>query len=612
MPDFWMSMAFLGWAIFIVIACDLVGLSLSEFFARRGATMPADVPAADIRSADFAWSVLLGLSALWLCLSAIYAAGYATRAAMLAVPVAAALIAVTSTERRRLRDWLRERRIGWLCTAAALALSLLARPAINPYDDPEYLFFIEKMLNTGAVVEYFSDRRPTNLGSWTLLQALFSAGPAGTAYVASIDSAIAVVLFLFAALLVGTGFVFAFFAALAGVLILQPSQTNLGMAICMGGVSAVLVSLSISRTPHRYILVSAIIPILAATARPQLALIAAAAIGLTVWRERYRRSVLVLCVAAVAAGLWYAIILRDTGGLTSTQSSDYLPVGSVADAVRLMRVGLGDVPFLSRLGLLLLGLVALAAALLRGSRPSAGKYRILAMFFLLAGATSAIVVVKTGARFIELQRYYIPVIDGVLFTAMTFALLSLAQRYGPDRSRRQVLLSISGVVVLGLAVAMQWPRVAAPARSDPLICSWSLQPEARYALDRALDGAGTVVLIDCPSGALPFSNRTMMGDHAAVVGDPAATLRRLRSVGIDRLVFLRNDGGANFGMAELHQWLATFEPLNDVDRRNKEGGQRWLEEIETLRGLSSACATSSIEIGDPQGPLEVVDLAHCE
>src|SRR5208282_1046214 len=108
---------------------------------------------------------------------------------------------------------------------AALLASFLT-PIFNDADDPEYFFLINKLLRTGAIVEYFNLRRPLTFGGWTFIQAIFSAGPAGVAFVASIDAIVGSILFLFCAVLLGTG-LWALPAALVGALVVQVFQENL-------------------------------------------------------------------------------------------------------------------------------------------------------------------------------------------------------------------------------------------------------------------------------------------------------------------------------------------------------------------------------------------------
>ena len=231
---------FIGWVLVIFICSDLIGSALRfhlSLLPRRQAS------ATGHGAVDFVHSTLLGFATLWFGLSVVYAIGIATRGVVIAF-IGLSASAAALGQRQHVVVWARSQLTFWGLVGTAALLASFVTPTINPSDDPEYFFLINKLLRTGAIVEYFNLRRPLTLGGWTFIQAIFSAGPAGVAFVASIDAIVGSILFLFCAFLLGTS-LWALPAALVGALVVQVFQENLGTAIGMAAMCSLLVGLSL-------------------------------------------------------------------------------------------------------------------------------------------------------------------------------------------------------------------------------------------------------------------------------------------------------------------------------------------------------------------------------
>ena len=310
-----MFVLFIGWVVFIFICSDLVGSELKfrlSFLTGQQASATDHGAAGQRAPMDFVHSTLLGFAALWVGLSVAYAIGIATQpliVAFIGLVAAAAALA----KRGNILGWTCSRLTSWALVGAIALLASFVAPVLNPYDDPEYFFHVSKLLQTGSIVEYFNYRRPETLGGWTFLQAIFSAGPAGLAFVASIDAVLGGVLFLCCALSLGIGPLAALPAAQCLVLVVSLFQANLGTAVTMAAMCAVLVSLSLPACAPKNSLTPLALAVMAVTIRPQLGLIAIVGIAVVLWRNR---STPLLIAGAILVGittLWVAIFYRDTG-----------------------------------------------------------------------------------------------------------------------------------------------------------------------------------------------------------------------------------------------------------------------------------------------------------
>jgi hypothetical protein len=317
---------FIGWVLAIFICSDLVGSALRFGPSSRQALAAGEGRGAGERGCpvDFVHSTLLGFAAIWVGLSVAYAIGIATQGVIVAF-IGVSAVAAALVQRRHIVGWARSRLTLWVLVGAVALLASFVTPILNGSDDPEYFFLINKLLRTGSIVEYFNYRRPITLGGWTFIQGVFSAGPAGVAFVASIDAIVGTILFMFCAILLGTGAWAALPAALVGVLVVQDFQINLGTAIGMAAMCAVLVSLSLPGCAPRSSFTSLAFAFIAVTIRPQLGLIAIIAIAVALWRNRPTS----LLIAGVILGgisiVWVAIFLRDTGVLPLSTSPGFNP-----------------------------------------------------------------------------------------------------------------------------------------------------------------------------------------------------------------------------------------------------------------------------------------------
>ena len=316
---------FIGWLLLIFICSDLVGSALRlrlSLLPRRQAWATGGPGKGELGApVDFVHSTLLGFATLWVSLSVAYAIGIATQGVIVAFIGFSAVAAALVTQRRDVVGWARSRLTLWGLVGAVALFALFVTPTFNVSDDPEYFFFIDKLLRTGSIVEYFSYRRPITLGGWTFIQAIFSAGPAGVAFVASIDAVLGGILLMLCAILLGISAWAALPAALVGVLVVQVFQVNLGTAIGVAAMCAVLVALSLPACAPKSSFTSLAFAVMAVTIRPQLGLIAIIGIAVVLWRNR---STSLLIVGVILGGIsivWIAIFLRDTGGLLPLSTS---------------------------------------------------------------------------------------------------------------------------------------------------------------------------------------------------------------------------------------------------------------------------------------------------
>jgi hypothetical protein len=640
---------FIGWVLLIFICSDLVGSALRfrlSLLSQRQASAIDHGRCIGKRGApvDFVHSTLLGFATLWLGLSVAYAIGIATQGLIVAF-IGFSAVAAALAQYRNVISWAHSRLTLWGLVAAVALLASFVTPFINPSDDPEYFFLINKLLRTGSVVEYFNVRRPITLGGWTFIQAIFSAGPAGVAFVASIDAIVGGILFLFCAILVGTGEWAALPAALIGVLVVQVFQNNLGTAIGMAALCAVFIGLSLPACAPRSYFTTIAIAVMAVTIRPQLGLIAIIGIAVVLWRNRSTSWPIVGAILAGISTLWIAIFLRDTGLLPLSMSPSYNP-----QFLELYDVPLHQKFLLSQLASLgefqwAAGSLTLLAVVICGWQSVTTKHSVaIRNEFLVLGAFS-IAVVATVVVMLALlgplaphhERYYVPVVEGFLYVFLIRSAIHLFQRV-PGRLSRYAFLPIAvtaavlclAIVVLAengtateIAEAANAIKLSVPAESSGRICSQLLTPEERRAFERIPTGSGyTLLALDCPIGSFETSSRVMLndimqgatrGDYFDIAWGDEKTVDWLQKQGVDQLVYLDNDASDTYSIRNRRTWLERhkLDPSDYIRVRMPEFSYG-LEGLEKLRKLAQYCGSVRIPILEQQGPLVIVDVRQCK
>lgn len=624
---------FIGWVLLIFICSDLVGSALqfrlpliySHLTAASnegGGTDHRDAPI------DFVHSTLLGFSTIWVVLSASYALGIATQQVIAAIIGFSTLIAVL-TQYRHVLSLARSRLMFWGLVAVAAFLASFVTPTFNGQDDPEYFFLINKLLGTGSVVEYFNYRRPVTLGGWTFIQAVFSSGPAGITFVASIDAVLGSILFLFSAFLLGLGTGTALQAALTAVLVVQVFQHNLGPATSMAAVFALLTALSLPSSAPRNSFTPTALAVMAYTIRPQLGLIAIFGIAVVLWRNRSKSF---LTVGAVLAGilvLWLLVFLRDTGLLPLSRCPGTNP--QLRERLCDAQLTLTSWQIISvwKQHWLVFTLTMLAGAIC-GWKSAISKHNVgLRSEFPLLSICSVAVVVTVflmiaaiGSSAADYSWYFVPIVEGYLYVVLIRSAVHIFLSR-PNRPWMYTSLPIAvATAALSLTVILSLKELSVPSESPRKICSYLLTPEERQQFGQVSHGKGyTLLQIDCPVDSFENSSRIMMsdlfssthGDYFDIAWDAEKTLSWLQKRGVDQVVYLDKDSGNNFG---FEFWRRVFEKFKS---RSDEFAIQWtrnssyeIKSLENLRNLAEYCSSPRIAIRDPQGPLVIVDIRQCK
>jgi hypothetical protein len=628
---------FIGWVLVIFICSDLVGSALRfhlSLLPRRQAS------ATGHGAVDFVHSSLLGFATLWFGLSMVYAIGIATRGVIIAF-IGLSASAAALAQRQHVVGWARSQLTFWGLVGTAALLASFLTPIFNGADDPEYFFLINKLLRTGAIVEYFNLRRPLTLGGWTFIQAIFSAGPAGVAFVASIDAIVGSILFLFCAVLLRTG-LWALPAALVGALVVQVFQENLGTAIGMAAMCSLLVGLSLPGCAPKNSFTSLAFAIMAVTIRPQLGLIAIVAIAVVLWRNRLASLPILGAIIGGISMVWVAIFLRDTGVLPLSTSPGVNPQfleqtdvirtslqsklqGAIATTLDLWQGG-REIWAAANLTVLAVVICGWQSLTTKHGAAIRNEFLVLGAFCIAAAATVVGMIAAIGPRALSLERYYIPVVVGVLYVFLIRIAVHVLQRVSKRPSI--VPLSVAGMtVMLCMAILMSVGSLSAPTESASRICGQLLTSEERRELERIPTGSGyTLLAIDCPVGSFETSSQVMIndlfvttrGDYFDIDSDAEGTANWLKNHGVDKLVYLDNDAGPSFGLAIMRTKL---ERLNSADAeeyfgiigtlQKKREYIYGVESLEKLRKVAQYCGSLQISTRDPQGPLVIVDLRQC-
>jgi hypothetical protein len=626
---------FIGWALLIFICSDLVGGALGfrlawPYSGKAWAAGDRPNTAGQGGLVDFAHSTLFGFAALWASLSAAYALGIATRGLMAGL-VGFSLVTAAVAQHRNILSWARSRLTLWGLVGAIALFASFVTPVFNQFDDPEYFFLVNKLLRTGAIVEYFNYRRPITLGGWTFIQAIFSAGPAGVAYVASIDAIVGGVLFLFCAILLGAGAMAALPAAFVGVLAVQVFQVNLGTAIAMAALCAVLVSLSLPRSAPRHSFTPIAVAIMALTIRPQLGLIAIIGIAVVLWRNRSTSLLIPAAILAGISALWLAIFLRDTSLLPLSTSPGYNP--QVLDSVDapvaqqtslLSQIALFWQSQWAAGGLILLALIICGwqSVTVKHGAAIRSEFRVLGAFGVATVATVAVMLAVLGTMSPNHQRYYLPVVDGFLYAFWIRVAVDLIQRAGGRYAKHASLLLGVSAAALCAAISASAKTLSVPAESSGTICRQLLRPQERRAFQALPSGRGiTLLAINCPIGSFDVSSRIMIDDlffatrgvYFDIARDAGQTANWLLKEGVDRIVYLDEDSSASFGPRNWQAFLDgnKSDPSKAILVWLREASYA-LASLEKLRELAQSCESVRIPIRDPQGPLVVVDVRQCK
>jgi hypothetical protein len=346
--------------------------------------------------------------------------------------------------------------------------------------------------------------------------------------------------------------------------------------------------------------------------------------------------------------IWTAIFLRDTGGLLPLSTSpgynpQYLEQTSVFYQTSLLSQltsfwrGEGSDPFfggnlpgvptaasLTVLGLVICGWLSVST---KHGAAIRNEFVVLGAFLTAAVATVVGLMVMIGPKALTFQRYYFPVVDGVLYVFLIRSVVHLLQR-GPGRLSTYASLPIAGMTaVLCVAVLMSAENLSVPSESAGQICSQLLSPEERREFEQIPVGSRDILLaINCPIGSFEISQRVMMNDlfsatrgyYFDITSDAKATARWLQTQGVDQLVYLDNDQSDTYS---VKNWRSRLEilttsgcslfPCESVPQRKMEYSY-WLESLAKFRDLAQYCGSVRVPIRDPQGPLVVVDVRQCE
>ncbi len=642
---------FIGWVLVVFMVSDLVGSALRlGLVASSAGAAPRQAPGESepVSPLDFVHSTLLGFSVLWVVLSGAYALGVATQPAIVSVLGCSAL-AAAAVLRGSALGWARSRMRFWLLLALVAVLASCVTPTFEENDDPEYFFFIDKLLETGSVTEYFSGRRPITLGGWTFLQAVFSAGPAGVSYVASLDAVVGSILFLFGALLLGMGFWTAPVAALTATLVVQPFQLNLGTALAMSGMSALLISLSLPNSSLRSFFIPFGLSVMAVTMRPQIALIAFVAAAFALWQNRDRSWIALGAALLVIPSLWILIFYNDTGLLPLSSAAGYNPhYGQIFHEQPLSLSWLlsqvvvlwqEQTPVITVTFLAILACVGQSVAGRHATVRT--EFRVLGAFSIAAAATVVIMIAKIGPLGVNLRRYYIPIIDAFLYVFLIRSCIHVYRNRLVRLLRFEALPLVvtSAALVMAMVLQQEVPfegragaKLSLPAESSGRICAPVLTPEERRAVEQLSAGNGFVpAAMDCLVGSFPITPKLMMsdlfasthGDYFDIDWDVEKILTWLRKQDIDKLVYLENDVTSNFGAAQFQHRLKELKPQSPEINGSPEntvspevaqfiGGYTYaLKGIEIHKKLAEYCRSKRMPIRDAQGPLVIVDVKDC-
>jgi hypothetical protein len=622
---------FIGWVLLIFICSDLVGSALrfGQSLRPRGQAsgMGRGLGTGE-RGApvDFVHSTLLGFATLWVSLSVAYALGIATQGLIVAF-IGFSALAAALVQRRHVVSWARSRLTLWGLVGAVALLASLVTPTFHG-DDYEYLFLINKLLRTGSIVEYFNQRRPITLGGWTFIQAIFSAGPAGVAFVAWIDAIVGGILFLFCAILLGTGAWAALPAALVGVLIVQVFQNNLGTAIDMAAMCSILVGLSLPASAPRNSFTPTALAVMAFTIRPQLGLIAIIGIAVVLWRNRPTSWPIVGAILAGISTLWIAIFLRDTGLLPLSTSPGYNPqfleLEAYGTVTRSQLASLGQDQWAAgSLTILAVVICGWQSVTTKHGAAIRNEFRVMGAFSIAVVATVVVMLAVLGPLAPDLERYYIPIIEGFLYVFLIRSAVHVFQR-GPGRLSRYEFLPLAvTAALLCLAIVVSAENLSVPTESSGRICSQLLSPEERRAFERIPTGSGyTLLEINCPIGSFETSSRVMLnnimygftrGDYFDIAWGDEKIVNWLQKQGVDQLVYLDKDASNSFGLERFRTYLESsksdFSKYTLIRRREYSDE---LEGLEKFRKLAQYCESLRIPIRDPQGPLVIVDVRQCK
>lgn len=612
---------FIGWVLLIFICSDLVGSALRFRLSllpwrqelatgRERGTGEGGAPV------DFVHSTLLGFATLWVSLSVAYALGIATQG-LIVTFIGFSALAAALVQRRRVVTWARSRLTLWGLVGAVALLASFVTPLINRSDDPEYFFLINKLLRIGSIVEYFNIRRPQTLGGWTFIQAIFSAGPAGVAFVASIDAIVGSILFLFCAILLGTGARAALPAALIGVLVVRGSQINLGTAISMAALCAVLIGLSLPASAPKSSFTPIAFAVMAVTIRPQLGLIAIIGIAVVLWRNRSTSWLIVGAILAGISTLWVAIFLRDTGLLPLSMTPGYNPQTLEHEAygtiTRSQLASLGQDQWKAgSLTILAVVICGWQSVTTKHGAAIRNEFRVLGAFSIAAVATVVVMIAELGVIAQSHMRYYVPVVEGLLYVFLIRSAVHVFQR-GPGKLSRYAFLPLAvTAAVLCLAIVVSAKKLSVPTELSGKICSQLLTPEERRAFERPPPKSGyTLLALDCPVGSFETSSRVMLndimfgatrGDYFDIAWGDEKTVNWLQKQGVDQLVYLDKDASNGFDLERFRTYLENSKSdFSDTTLQRRREYSDQLETLEKLRRLAQYCESLRFQFATHRG-----------
>jgi len=460
--------------------------------------------------------------------------------------------------------------------------SALARNEFNWCDDTTYLYLLERLRETGGLIDPWNNRRLTSLGGQTVLQAAFLGGQMRTTFLAY-DFVIGGV--LLTAQMLGTDRLRrdALLAGVAALAIVASSPDSVGQQAnsCPRFIPTALLlavvqwSARLGTAPDAYrarlsVALGCVIAALATVRAPFAAVAGVAVLSLFfVWRERGRRLAAISAAALVAAtsvslGGWCIGLYRSSGSWLFPLAAGNLnpswpangPDGATSIELRWERL----LEWFTSPGILAALLAATAAVALLPGGSAVRRWWCLAMPVALTAAVLPLLVFALQKVDIT-SRFHVPVLVAFLLALVQATAATgcdprvgtrSAQRWFTSAKHQQLLSLVLAVLALLMVVRPTWSHGQASA--DPAHSGvapfrggvgdepWSFYRAAQQALPAE---ASVLAAVDFPQ-ALGFGRRalsamdlidsTAPGQPPALDAAPLVRLRWLRDMGVSHLV----------------------------------------------------------------------------
>jgi hypothetical protein len=408
------------------------------------------------------------------------------------------------------------------------------------------------------------------------------------------------ILFLLCAFLLDITSKIALPLALIAVLTVQPFQYNLGTAISMGAMCAVLIALSLPLVSTRNAFtpnaLNAFTPIslavMAYTIRPQLGLIAIFAAAVALWHNRSKALATAGLALVGLLTIWLLIFIRDTGLLPLSRCPGTNPNPQLRELICNTQVSLhlSSIKAVLQQHWIVFGLTVLAitSCIRQSTRstPSGARndFRTLGIFSVAVVATVLMLIAAIGPYAPVYSRYYIPIVEGYLYV---FLITNIVHLWRNGAVLNSSLLVAATAILLALLVMLSLKKLSLPSESARRICTQVLTAEERLQFEHISRGSGyTLLQMECPIGSFDDSSRIMMSDlffsthneYFDTAWDQRNALAWLQKNGIGRIVYLNND--LRWGLTDLQK-------------------------------LDEYCKGSQIKTHDPRGPLVIIDVIKC-